>query len=69
MNIDTSKKHGGPRNNAGRKLETPGASATKRSVTLDEMTVRKLIVLGDGNVSKGIRAAANTAYDVYQRQP
>lgn len=37
------------------------------TLTLDEMTRRKLKVLGDGNESAGARVAARVAYDRYQR--
>lgn len=36
-------------------------------VTLDEMTKRKLTVLGRGNMSKGIRAAADYCFSRYQQ--
>lgn len=43
-----------------------GEPMTKRVVTLDEMTLRKLRVLGDGNVSAGVRKAAEAAFARYQ---
>lgn len=66
MNEPTNN-HGGKRPNAGRKLEIAGAVAKKHTVTIDEMTVRKLKVLGDGNVSKGVRLSADVAFERYQR--
>lgn len=36
--------------------------------TVDEMTLRKLKALGQGNASRGVREAARVAYDAYQRQ-
>lgn len=66
MNDETKPKHGGARLNAGRKLES-GDPAKRTSVTIDDLTKRKLVVLGDGNMSLGIRRAADFAYDRYQR--
>lgn len=63
----TKKPHGGARKGAGRKTEKPGESMDHATVTLDEMTRRKLTVLGDGNLSKGVRLAADVAYDRYQQ--
>lgn len=62
------KARGGARRNAGRKTERPGDPAKVRSVSLDDMTVRKLRVVGGGNVSKGIRLAAELAYLSYQEK-
>lgn len=59
-------KHGGRRQNAGRRIEIVGEQAHKSTVSLDDMTKRKLIVVGGGNISKGIRVAAAPAYDAYQ---
>ena len=44
-----------------------GEVADRITVTLDALTVRRLRVLGDGNVSQGVRVAARAAYDRYQR--
>lgn len=54
----------------GPKVE-PGIDGKMANVTytVDEMTRRMLKVLGDGNESKGLRAAARTAYHIYQRTP
>ncbi len=61
------KQHGGARRNAGRKTEKVGSPTRAVSVSLDEMTVRKLKVVGDGNLSRGIRVAADLAFERYQR--
>lgn len=66
--IKMKKQHGGARRNAGRKTEVTGERMLRRSVTLDERTIRLLNVLGDGNLSRGIRAAADTAYEAWQRK-
>lgn len=60
--------HGGKRLNAGRKSEVLGWPTKPVTVTLDELTVRKLRVLGKGNVSKGIRASADLAFEAYQKE-
>lgn len=39
----------------------------RRTISVDDLTWRKLLVLGAGNASKGVRAAAKVAYDRYQR--
>lgn len=61
------KQHGGARRNAGRKTEQIGAPTKPVSVSLDEMTVRKLKVVGEGNLSRGIRIAADLAYQKHQK--
>lgn len=61
------KQHGGARRNAGRKTEKVGAPTRAVSVSLDELTVRMLKVVGDGNLSRGIRIAAEIAYQRYQK--
>lgn len=38
----------------------------KRVVMLDDMTLRKLLVIGDGNVSAGVRKAAAATYAIAQ---
>lgn len=58
---------GGVRKSAGRKPEVPGEPMVHKTVTLTAITLRKLLVLGDGNLSKGVRAAAEVAFDRYQR--
>lgn len=62
----TNDSHGGKRRNAGRKTEIVGAKCRQRTVSIDEMTERRLMVLGGGNFSKGIRIAAAAAFDLYQ---
>jgi hypothetical protein len=59
---------GGRRQNAGRKTEVPGEVMERHNVMLDDTTRRKLLVLGDGNLSRGIRRAACVAFERYQRQ-
>lgn len=53
----------------GPKTEPGVGTLTARTVTLDDQTWSRLLVLGDGNASQGIRAAARVAYDRYQRTP
>lgn len=43
-----------------------GETMSKKVVTLDSITLRKLKVLGDGNVSAGVRHSADVAYARYQ---
>jgi hypothetical protein len=54
-------------NRPGRKPLIPGVPMTRHVVTLDEMTIRKLRVLGVDNLSRGVRVAAKTAYDRHQK--
>lgn len=61
-------KHGGARRNAGRKTEVLGERMKPIRVTLDERTMRLLKAMGNGVVSKGIRVAANIAYDEWQKK-
>lgn len=63
---DTTKARGGIRRNAGRKTEDHAERVEKHTVTLYPMTARKLKVIGGGNMSRGIRIAANVAFDKYQ---
>ena len=51
----------------GRKTEIVGERVTRMNFTVDEMTLRLLKVLGQGNASKGVREAARVAYAVYQK--
>lgn len=51
----------------GRKPFFPGEPMRRHPITVDEMTLRKLKVLGEGNVSAGVRVAAEIAYRTYQR--
>lgn len=55
---------GGPRSNAGRKTEGY-LEVSKRTVTLDDMTIRKAKVLGNGNLSQGLRRGISAAFDLY----
>lgn len=57
-----SKTHGGARLNAGRKTEVQGEKMVRLTVTVDPMTVRKLVVVGDGNKARGVRIAVEAAY-------
>jgi urease accessory protein UreE len=50
----------------GPKTETADPLA-RVTLTLDELTRRRLRVLGDGNESAGVRVAARVAYERYQR--
>lgn len=58
-----------PRKKPGRKPDNPGEPYQRLIFTVDEMTLRKLKALGDGNRSKGLREAARIAYDKYQAMP
>ena len=60
--------HGGARRNAGRKTEVQDQKTVRVNVTLDPLTVRKLRVVGGGNLSRGIRIGAALAYDKYQAE-
>lgn len=53
----------------GPKLENPSEVVRPRTYNVCEMTERKLLVVGEGNRSRGVRAAAKIAYDWWQRQP
>ena len=64
---ETHHARGGARRNAGRKTEMVGQKTKAVTVTLDDITVRKLKVVGDGNLSRGIRHAAEVAFDKYQK--
>lgn len=51
----------------GPKVEPGLAGAIeRRTITVDDLTWRRLLVLGAGNASKGVREAARVAYDRYQ---
>lgn len=62
-----SQNHGGARKNAGRRTELVGDPMRRIQVTVDEKTLEFLQILGEGNLSKGVRNAARVAYDRYQR--
>lgn len=64
-----TEKRGGARPFSGKKTELGGQPTHRVQVSLDTRTLEMLAVLGDGNVSRGIRAAARVAYDRYQRTP
>jgi hypothetical protein len=55
-----------PKTKRGRKPMIDAEAMARIGLTLDKMTLRKLRVLGDGNVSAGVRKAADVAYDAYQ---
>lgn len=38
----------------------------RATVLIDDLTIEMLRVVGDGNLSEGVRRAARTAYDLYQ---
>lgn len=65
--MTTGLQHGGPRRNAGRKSEV-NERLTKVAVTLSDLAIRQLRVLGDGNISLGARRAAEVAYGRYQNE-
>lgn len=46
-----------------------GETLTRKQVTIDSMTLRKLMVIGGGNLSAGVRLSAETAFDAYQASP
>ena len=39
---------------------------TSKQVTIDRLTIRKLLVVGGGNISAAVRLAADIAYEKYQ---
>lgn len=47
----------------------PGEHAERLTITVDQMTLRKLDVLVPGNRSAAVRLAAAVAYERYQRTP
>lgn len=51
----------------GPKLEPYSDPVRPRTLTLDDLTIEMAKVLGgDGNASRGVRAAVRYAYDQYQ---
>jgi len=52
----------------GRKPINLGEVMSRKVVTLDDISVRKLKVLGAGNISRGARRAAEIAYERYQKE-
>lgn len=61
------EKRGGARPNSGKKTELDGQPTRRVQVSLDAHTLELLAVLGDGNVSKGVRVAARVAYEKHRR--
>jgi hypothetical protein len=61
--MDTPKAQ---RKKPGRKPDNPGEPYKRLIFTVDEMTLRKLLVLGKNNRSKGLREAVRVAFDRYQ---
>lgn len=59
MNETTAKKRGP-------KPQVPGEPYKRQIVMIDSLTRRMLSVLGEGNLSAGVRKAARVAYDRYQ---
>jgi hypothetical protein len=57
----------GMKRKPGPKIEPLIEGLSARTFTLDEVTLRMLETLGEGNMSRGIRVAARWAYDSYQR--
>jgi hypothetical protein len=53
----------------GPKPKHADGAVTPTSVTIDDMTRRRLLVLGKGNLSEGIRVSAAVAYHRYQVSP
>jgi hypothetical protein len=53
----SANQHGGHRKGAGR----PPQGMMRKTVTIDEQTIAILTQLGDGELSKGIRIAAQIA--------
>lgn len=59
--------HGGKRARAGRRTEVPEKDLRKVCVLIDEQAIEMLRVLGEGNLSRGVRQAARVAFDRYQK--
>lgn len=53
----------------GPKLEPGIEEVRPRDVLLDDASVDMLKVVGQGNLSRGIRRAARVAYKAYQAEP
>ena len=58
------KRKRGPKTELGE-----GERMVRVSATVDALTKRKLLALGGGNLSRGLREAARVAYDRFQRTP
>jgi hypothetical protein len=68
MEDDKQKtKRGGARRGAGKPRLNPDAAMEHKTITLSQEAIRKLLVLGGGNLSEGVRKAADVAYDRYIR--
>lgn len=53
----------------GRKLEPGIDEVRRREVSLDDLSVTMLEVVGGGNLSRGVRLAARVAFKAYQQEP
>jgi hypothetical protein len=60
-------RRGGKRKGAGRKPLHADGAMEHTSITVDDLTLRKLLVLGEDNISEGVRRAVAVAYDRFQR--
>ena len=65
--MDIAKTLRSDRNKPGPKPQIGGEPMKRTEVTIDDKTRRLLLVLGGGNLSLGVRKAADVAYDRYQR--
>lgn len=64
---EKKSKRGGSRKGAGRPAKTPGEPMKHKTISINAGDLRKLLVIGDGNLSEGVRKAAEVAYDRYLR--
>ena len=62
-----SRTHGGKRQNSGRKTELGAGKTKKITVTVDDLTHRRLKVVGVGNVSLGVRLCSEHTFAAYQK--
>lgn len=62
MKTDSPGKKRGPKPKFGKTMP-------RRQITIDDLTYRKLMVLGKQNLSEGVRVAADSAYERYQAEP
>ena len=53
----------------GVKLERADLTVSRKTFTVDELTLRKLKAVGDGNASLGLRIAARGEYARFQSLP
>jgi hypothetical protein len=56
------------RRKPGPKTEAVDGPIERRTITVDDLTWRRLLVVGKGNASMGVRKAAGIAYERYQRE-